>query len=238
MRLLDDPDATTRDLCEHVKGPDYPTEAEIITPRNELIAMYETGNGRARPRRVHARGRQHRHHRAAASGVAGQGAGADREPDARQEAAAGGGSARRIGPPESGAPGHRAAFESRRCRRTDGPPVRDHRPGEELPHQHERDRPRRPPAVEAAEVHPERVARLPHRYRTASPAIPPRQGRETPAPARRPARRLSESRRSDPHHPQRGRTQVGADGALQARARRRPTTSWTRASSSWRASKK
>src|SRR3546814_932169 len=32
VRLLDDPDATVRDLCEHVRGPDYPTTAEVITP--------------------------------------------------------------------------------------------------------------------------------------------------------------------------------------------------------------
>ncbi|KRD30556.1 MULTISPECIES: DNA topoisomerase IV subunit A [unclassified Lysobacter] len=50
VRLLDDPDATTRDLCEHVLGPDYPTTAEIITPRADLIAMYETGLGSVRAR--------------------------------------------------------------------------------------------------------------------------------------------------------------------------------------------
>ncbi|MGQ4583948.1 DNA topoisomerase IV subunit A [Lysobacter sp. F60174L2] len=50
LRLLDDPDATTRDLCEHVLGPDYPTTAEIITPRADLLAMYETGHGSVRAR--------------------------------------------------------------------------------------------------------------------------------------------------------------------------------------------
>ncbi|HEY5782587.1 MAG TPA: DNA topoisomerase IV subunit A [Lysobacter sp.] len=50
LRLLDDPDATTRDLCEHVLGPDYPTTAEIITPRADLIAMYESGLGSVRAR--------------------------------------------------------------------------------------------------------------------------------------------------------------------------------------------
>ncbi|KRA70643.1 DNA topoisomerase IV subunit A [Lysobacter sp. Root667] len=50
VRLLDDPDATTRDLCEHVLGPDYPTTAEIITPRADLLAMYETGLGSVRAR--------------------------------------------------------------------------------------------------------------------------------------------------------------------------------------------
>ncbi|MBF6022931.1 DNA topoisomerase IV subunit A [Lysobacter niastensis] len=50
VRLLDDPDATTRDLCEHVLGPDYPTAAEIITPRSDLLAMYESGLGSVRAR--------------------------------------------------------------------------------------------------------------------------------------------------------------------------------------------
>lgn len=50
VRLLDDPDATTRDLCEHVLGPDYPTTAEIITPRADLLAMYESGLGSVRAR--------------------------------------------------------------------------------------------------------------------------------------------------------------------------------------------
>ena len=50
VRLLDDPDATVADLCEHVRGPDYPTSAEIITAASELRAMYETGNGSVRAR--------------------------------------------------------------------------------------------------------------------------------------------------------------------------------------------
>ncbi len=50
VRLLDDPDASVSDLCEHVRGPDYPTEAEIITPPAELRAMYESGSGSVRAR--------------------------------------------------------------------------------------------------------------------------------------------------------------------------------------------
>lgn len=50
LRLLDDPDATVRDLCEHVRGPDYPTSAEIITPSADLLHMYETGHGSVRAR--------------------------------------------------------------------------------------------------------------------------------------------------------------------------------------------
>ncbi len=55
VRLLDDPDASVRDLCEHVRGPDYPTSAEIITPANDLISMYETGNGSVRARATYLR---------------------------------------------------------------------------------------------------------------------------------------------------------------------------------------
>ena len=50
VRLLDDPDATVADLCEHVRGPDYPTGAEIITAAADLRTMYETGNGSVRAR--------------------------------------------------------------------------------------------------------------------------------------------------------------------------------------------
>jgi topoisomerase IV subunit A len=53
IRLLDDPDATVADLCEHIQGPDYPTEAEIITSRQELLAMYQGGTGSLRARAVY-----------------------------------------------------------------------------------------------------------------------------------------------------------------------------------------
>ncbi|MGX5671931.1 DNA topoisomerase IV subunit A [Thermomonas fusca] len=52
VRLLDDPDATVRDLCEHVRGPDYPTAAEIITAPSDLLGLYETGTGSVRARAV------------------------------------------------------------------------------------------------------------------------------------------------------------------------------------------
>ena len=50
VRLLEAPDASVADLCEHVRGPDFPTEAEIVTPRDELVAMYESGSGSVRMR--------------------------------------------------------------------------------------------------------------------------------------------------------------------------------------------
>ncbi len=52
IRLLDDPEATIADLCEHVQGPDYPTQAEIITPREDLQAIYKNGTGSVRVRAV------------------------------------------------------------------------------------------------------------------------------------------------------------------------------------------
>ena len=55
IRLLDEPDASVADLCEHVRGPDYPTEAEIITSRADLLAMYQSGGGSVRARAVYQR---------------------------------------------------------------------------------------------------------------------------------------------------------------------------------------
>ena len=52
VHLLEEPKATLADLCVHVQGPDFPTEAEIITPRAELLKMYEKGGGSVRARAV------------------------------------------------------------------------------------------------------------------------------------------------------------------------------------------
>ena len=52
IRLLEEPGASLRAVCEHIQGPDYPTEAEIITPRQDLLSMYETGRGSVRMRAV------------------------------------------------------------------------------------------------------------------------------------------------------------------------------------------
>src|SRR5438270_4815151 len=50
LELLDNPDATIAQLTKHIKGPDFPTEAEIITPAAEIREMYKTGNGSIRQR--------------------------------------------------------------------------------------------------------------------------------------------------------------------------------------------
>ncbi len=50
IRLLEDPKTTLDQLCEHVIAPDFPTDAEIITPRAEILQAYRTGNGSVRMR--------------------------------------------------------------------------------------------------------------------------------------------------------------------------------------------
>jgi topoisomerase-4 subunit A len=52
VRLLESPKSTVEELCEHVQAPDFPTNAEIITPREEIIALYKTGRGGLRMRAV------------------------------------------------------------------------------------------------------------------------------------------------------------------------------------------
>ncbi len=52
VHLLDNPNATVTELCQHILGPDMPTEAEIISSRDDLIKMYETGRGSVRMRAV------------------------------------------------------------------------------------------------------------------------------------------------------------------------------------------
>lgn len=53
QHLLSNPSASVADLCQFVTGPDYPTEAEIITPPAEIQKMYETGNGSLKMRAVY-----------------------------------------------------------------------------------------------------------------------------------------------------------------------------------------
>ena len=55
IQLLDKPRTNLDDLLKHIQGPDYPTEAEIISPGAELKSMYETGHGSIRMRAVYER---------------------------------------------------------------------------------------------------------------------------------------------------------------------------------------
>jgi topoisomerase-4 subunit A len=53
IRLLEQPKSTLEEICEHIKGPDFPTEAEIITPRKDILETYRTGNGNIRQRAIY-----------------------------------------------------------------------------------------------------------------------------------------------------------------------------------------
>lgn len=45
VHLLDAPQSGVRDLMMHIKGPDFPTGGELITPRDDVQKIYETGRG-------------------------------------------------------------------------------------------------------------------------------------------------------------------------------------------------
>jgi len=53
IHLLENPEATLNDICKIIKGPDYPTKAEIITSEKEIKAMYKSGLGSVRMRAVY-----------------------------------------------------------------------------------------------------------------------------------------------------------------------------------------
>ena len=55
VHLLDKPKAELQDLMKYIKGPDYPTSAEVISTAEELAKIYETGNGSVRMRAVYDR---------------------------------------------------------------------------------------------------------------------------------------------------------------------------------------
>ena len=53
IHLIEQPKAELADLLEFVKGPDYPTDAEIITPKAEIEKIYQSGRGSIRMRAVY-----------------------------------------------------------------------------------------------------------------------------------------------------------------------------------------
>ncbi|MGI9576032.1 DNA topoisomerase IV subunit A [Alloalcanivorax xenomutans] len=55
IHLLKDPGASLDDLMEYIQGPDFPTEGEIITSRNDIIRMYSEGRGTLKQRAVYDR---------------------------------------------------------------------------------------------------------------------------------------------------------------------------------------
>lgn len=51
--LLDNPKAKLSEILQFVQGPDFPTEAEIITPKAEIAKMYASGMGSIKQRAVY-----------------------------------------------------------------------------------------------------------------------------------------------------------------------------------------
>ena len=51
--MLDNPKASTAELCKIIQGPDFPTNAEIITPEADIQELYETGRGMMKCRAVY-----------------------------------------------------------------------------------------------------------------------------------------------------------------------------------------
>ena len=53
IHMLEKPKATVSDLFAFVKGPDFPTDAEIVTPPEAIQEMYELGKGSLKMRAVY-----------------------------------------------------------------------------------------------------------------------------------------------------------------------------------------
>ena len=50
LKLLDNEDISTAQLCRYVKGPDFPTGGQILNSQDELKEIYKTGSGSIRLR--------------------------------------------------------------------------------------------------------------------------------------------------------------------------------------------
>ncbi len=50
VHLIDNPKATVAQLMKHVKGPDFPTGGELVSPKGDLKEIYATGSGTLRLR--------------------------------------------------------------------------------------------------------------------------------------------------------------------------------------------
>ena len=50
VHLIDNPKATVAQLMKHIKGPDFPTGGELVSPQEDIREMYATGGGTLRLR--------------------------------------------------------------------------------------------------------------------------------------------------------------------------------------------
>ncbi|MEX1265655.1 MAG: DNA topoisomerase IV subunit A, partial [Woeseia sp.] len=50
VHLIDNPDATVAQLMKHIKGPDFPSAGELVSPKNDIRDIYKNGTGTLRLR--------------------------------------------------------------------------------------------------------------------------------------------------------------------------------------------
>ena len=50
VHLIDNPSATDAQIMQHIKGPDFPTGGELVSPKEDIRQIYATGNGTLRLR--------------------------------------------------------------------------------------------------------------------------------------------------------------------------------------------
>ena len=198
IHLLDEPDAMTRTLMKYVKGPDLPTGGEIVSPRSEILDIYNTGNGSFKARAVYKEDKDddtivisELPYQVSGNKIIEQIAAQMREKklpmveDIRDESD----HEERI----------RIVIEpKKRDRRgaAHGAPVRHHGPRAQLSREHQRDHARGQAEGHGPARPAQRVARVPHHDRDAPTAVPARQGRRAAAHPRRPVGRVPEPRRS------------------------------------------
>ena len=53
VHVLDNPKSTLEDVCEFIKGPDYPTDAEVISSKSDILNVYRTGRGSLKMRALY-----------------------------------------------------------------------------------------------------------------------------------------------------------------------------------------
>jgi len=50
VHLIDNPKATIAQIMKHIKGPDFPTGGELVSPKSDITQIYKTGGGTLRLR--------------------------------------------------------------------------------------------------------------------------------------------------------------------------------------------
>ncbi len=177
LHLIKHPNATIDKLVEFVPGPDFPTGGIIVEPRASILEAYKTGRGGFRLR---ARWEKEDTGRGTYQIVVTEMpyqvqkaklVEAHRRADQREEGAAAGRRARRVG--RDRAPGARAQEPRHRSRAADGEPVQADRARDPLLPQHERAVGRAGAGRAVAARRAQAVARAPPGGAGAALAVPP-----------------------------------------------------------------